>query len=198
MKDGHFYFINNQYFIDFPDKYLMKNKEVISGIAYNRPCFLSFTDELTGLQWMIPISSQVLKYRNIYNKKTANGRKCDTLAFGKILGQDRVFLIQNMCPITPKYIENEYLDNISKTPIRIKTNEEKIIIEKARRILFLIKEKNLTFLIFPDVLTIEQKLLEKKNNFYIALQINNLHIYNQLKNSSNYFELFFSLFSIYL
>lgn len=25
---GHFYFIEEQYFIDFPDKYLMKNKEV--------------------------------------------------------------------------------------------------------------------------------------------------------------------------
>ena len=27
MDKGHFYYINDQYFIDFPDTMLMKNKE---------------------------------------------------------------------------------------------------------------------------------------------------------------------------
>ena len=41
MQEGHFYFINDQYFIDFPDKCLMQNKETIAGVVHNRPSFLS-------------------------------------------------------------------------------------------------------------------------------------------------------------
>ena len=44
MKTGHFYYINDQYFVDFPDPYLMKNKETIDGQAHDRPCFYAFLD----------------------------------------------------------------------------------------------------------------------------------------------------------
>lgn len=31
MNKGHFYYITDQYFTDFPDPYLMKNKEAFNG-----------------------------------------------------------------------------------------------------------------------------------------------------------------------
>ena len=31
MEAGHFYYIEDQYFIDFPDVYLMHNKEMLRG-----------------------------------------------------------------------------------------------------------------------------------------------------------------------
>ena len=31
MEIGHFYYIDDQYFKDFPDSYLMQNKEKVSG-----------------------------------------------------------------------------------------------------------------------------------------------------------------------
>ena len=67
MKTGHFYYINDQYFVDFPDPYLMKNKETIDGQAHDRPCFYAFLDVSTNLYWMIPFSSQIDKFR-LYNK----------------------------------------------------------------------------------------------------------------------------------
>lgn len=33
MKKGNFYFLNDQYFIDFPDSSLMKNKETLNGVV---------------------------------------------------------------------------------------------------------------------------------------------------------------------
>lgn len=39
MDTGHFYFIKDQYFIDFPDTKLMQNKETVNGKTHNRPCF---------------------------------------------------------------------------------------------------------------------------------------------------------------
>ena len=41
MEIGHFYYIDDQYFKDFPDPYLMQNKEKVNGQLHDRPCFLS-------------------------------------------------------------------------------------------------------------------------------------------------------------
>ena len=54
MKNGHFYYINDQYFLDFPDDKLMQNKETVNGVAHDRPCFYAFQDNNTGLFWLIP------------------------------------------------------------------------------------------------------------------------------------------------
>lgn len=69
MTTGHFYYISNKYFIDFPDPYLMQNKETINDQAHDRPCFYAFQDTSTELYWMIPFSSQTNKFRQVYNTK---------------------------------------------------------------------------------------------------------------------------------
>ena len=85
MNTGHFYFLNNQYFNDFPDHYLMHNKENINGQIHNRPCFYAFEDTShKGLFWLVPISSQTSKYQTIYNSKIERYHKCDTIIFGDV------------------------------------------------------------------------------------------------------------------
>jgi hypothetical protein len=69
METGHFYYIKDNYYADFQDPYLMKNKEKVNGTAHDRPCFYAFQDKSTQLYWMIPISSQVTKYQKVYNSK---------------------------------------------------------------------------------------------------------------------------------
>lgn len=160
MKLGHFYYLTDQYFIDFPDPYLMRNKENIEGQAHDRPCFYAFQDKSTGLFWMIPFTSQVSKFRKYYNDKMNKYHRCDTIAFGEILGHEKAFLIQNMCPVSSKYIKNEYIDSNSLHPVRVDGAFEKELIEKASRVLLL--QRKGTKLIFPDVLSIEQKLLSQQ------------------------------------
>lgn len=157
MDTGHFYYINDQYFIDFPDPYLMKNKETINGQVHDRPCFYAFQDSTTGLYWMIPFSSQVGKYRGHYNRKMQRYHRCDTLVFGDVLGHEKAFLIQNMCPITAQYVKNEYFDSNANVPVRIDGALERDLIDKAKRVLAL-QRKGIK-LIFPDVLSIEAKLV---------------------------------------
>ena len=105
MKKGHFYYINDQYFLDFPDSKLMNNKENINEQANDRPCFYAFEDFKTGLYWMIPISSQIEKYYRYYNNKMKKYKRCDTIAFWQVLGHEKAFLIQNMCPITKNILK---------------------------------------------------------------------------------------------
>jgi len=157
MDIGHFYFLTDQYFIDFPDEYLMKNKEVIGGIVHDRPCFFAFQDGKTGLYWMIPFSSKVEKYKTIYEQKIKKYGKCDTIAFGDVLGHEKAFLIQNMCPITTKYVKNQYIDSVSSVPVRLNGAFERQLIRQARKVLTL--QRRGAHLIFPDVLGIEESLL---------------------------------------
>ena len=37
MLDAQLYFLSDQYYIDFPDDKLMKNKDVIQGVPHSRP-----------------------------------------------------------------------------------------------------------------------------------------------------------------
>lgn len=157
MDTGHFYFIEDQYYIDFPDPYLMRNHEMINGTRHDRPCFYAFEDTNTGLFWMIPFSSQVGKFRVHYNRKVARFGKCDTIVFGKVLGHEKAFLIQNICPITTAYIKNEYIDAMSNTPVRIDGILEAELIQKAKKVLALQRQGRR--LVFPDILSIEAQLL---------------------------------------
>jgi hypothetical protein len=137
MNKGNFYFLNDQYFIDFPDRYLMKNKETVNGITHDRPCFYAFKDPNTSLYWMIPFSSRVAKFKDIYSKKIAKHGLCDTIVFGKVLGHEKAFLIQNMCPVTKQYINNEYIDPKGNVPVRVDGVLEKELLTKAKKVIAL-------------------------------------------------------------
>lgn len=160
MDIGHFYFINNQYFIDFPDKSLMKNREVVNGEVHDRPCLYAFQDTNTGILWAIPFSSKVSKYKQIYQNKIERYGKCDTIDFGYVLGYEKAFLIQNMCPITDKYINNEYICN--GCPVQLDYKTQQRIIKKAKKVLQLQRQGKP--LVFPDILHIESELIKQQNS----------------------------------
>lgn len=159
MEIGHFYYIDDKYFEDFPDMYLMKNKETVNGKVHDRPCFYTFQDSSTGVYWMIPFSSQVSKFKKIYNSKMKKYKRCDTIVFGEVLGHEKAFLIQNMCPITLEYMKNEYFDTRAGIPVRVNGVLDKELKEKASKVLAL--QRKGAKLIFPDVLKIESKLINR-------------------------------------
>ncbi|WP_394586155.1 type III toxin-antitoxin system CptIN family toxin [Clostridium perfringens] len=148
--------------LQFRDKKLMKNKEIINGKVHNRPAYFSFLDPRTNIYWFIPISSQVSKYERIYNNKIRKSPKseCDTIVFGYVLGKKKAFLIQNMCPVTPKYINNLYIDNATGQDVCINPKLKKELTKKAKKVLHLTRT-GFDSLIFPDVLSIEKALIEQ-------------------------------------
>ena len=162
MEVGHFYYIDDSYFVDFPDPYLMKNKEAVNGQMHDRPCFYTIRNNSMGIYWMIPFSSQVSKFKKIYNSKIQKYKRCDTIIFGEVLGHEKVFLIQTMCPITSEYMKNEYIDAKTNMPVRVNGILEKELKEKASKVLAL--QRKGSKLIFPNVLYIENELISKRNS----------------------------------
>ncbi|MCL2773140.1 MAG: hypothetical protein FWD71_07295 [Oscillospiraceae bacterium] len=146
IKQGNFYFIkDNFYSIYDKDKKLVQN----TGVNHNRPCFFAFKDpKKSNIFWCVPISSKVVKYARIYNekienqtKKGINNPKCNTILFGKVKGEEKAFLIQNIFPVIEKYILNCYIYK-NNTPVTVAPQTANEIIENAKDVLKLVRSGN--------------------------------------------------------
>ncbi|KNZ42440.1 type III toxin-antitoxin system CptIN family toxin [Acetobacterium bakii] len=163
MEHGSFYFLEDEYFTKFNDANLMNNRERIDGILHDRPSFYAYCDEKTMIFWLVPISSKLEKFKKLYDQKTQKYGRCDTIAFGNVLGHEKAFLIQNMSPVIPKYIKNQYIDRETENPVKIDGLLERELQKKVKRVLSLIRQGKK--LVFPDVLEMERILIEElKNN----------------------------------
>ena len=159
MDSGKFCFLSDRYYEDFPDKYLMRNKEVVDGVLRDRPCFFVFQDNMTAeILWLVPISSNYVKYKALYDKKVQRYKKCNTIRFGEVLGKRAAFLIQNMCPVTKEYIRETYVDK-NGVEIQIDGRVAHDIITNAREVLAISKRG--AKIIFPDVNAIHKALCEE-------------------------------------
>lgn len=158
MDKGRFYFISDEFYKRFDsERKLMQNKENIDGVSNGRPCFMAFPDDKNEMIfWCIPISSKVEKYHKIVEHKAQlridrnlPPRECDSIRFGEILGQERAFLIQNIFPITEKYIDGKYWDKTCNQEVRIAQNAEQDLIDRAKKVLKL--HRRGINLIFTDI-----------------------------------------------
>lgn len=148
METGCLYFIIDDFYNKFdPDKVLMQNKETLNGQVHSRPCFFAFQDkENDEIYWLVPISSKVEKFETIVQNKIdkmkSNGKnnpQCNTIRFGEVMGHKRAFLIQNMFPVTYKYINCPYIDKNTNKNVTLKPEITKDIIKNAKEVLKLYK-----------------------------------------------------------
>lgn len=151
MRQAQLYFLSDQYYRDFPDEKLMKNKDVTNEVIHSRPCFFAFKDsKIADIYWIVPISSRYEKFKRIEQDKIKKYGRCNTIRFGMVLGRNTAFLIQNMCPATSKYL-TAYLDK-NGCPIRIDDRVVSDVERNARNVLAMAKRG--AKVIFPDVFKI--------------------------------------------
>ena len=121
IENGKFYFIKDEFFGKVSDNTILTNKTN----GNKRPCYYCFRDYNNDkIIWFIPISSKVDKYKKIYEYKIKKYKKVDTIVFGKINDKETAFLIQNMFPITEKYIEEKYVQNNKDVEITYRLRKE--------------------------------------------------------------------------
>ena len=156
MKKTGFYIIKDRFLEDMPDPYLKGNK------AGNRPHYYCFEDNATGIYWMIPLSGRIDKFRKIIEKKEHVGKSCDILHIVKLDdSRESVFLIQDMFPITEEYIEREY--TIAGNHLMLTSEHTaKVIEQKARKVLGMLKRGVKFMPTQLDVLSILEKLKQNK------------------------------------
>lgn len=135
VEEGKFYFIKNEFFYLFKDYKLMKNKED----GNKRPCYFCFNDvENEEIIWFVPISSKIDKYKIIYENKKKVRKKVHNFVFGKVLGKEKAFLIQNIFPTRKEYIESVYKSKMQDVKITESLKQE--IIETSINVIKLAKK----------------------------------------------------------
>ena len=153
MVNRGIYKIKEQFFEDFPDENLKKNK------GENRPCYFCFKDTKSDLLWMIPMSTQIEKYKRIIEGRQKENKPCDILHVAKLdNGRESAFLVQDIFPVVEKYILGEYTFNGSALKITSDALADAIE-HKARTVLILIRKGVKLLGTQPDVLKIEKELL---------------------------------------
>ena len=160
IDTGYFYFIKDSFFDFIKDSELMKNKEN----SNKRPCYYCFkSTKYDKIIWFIPVSTKIDKYKKVYENKLHKQIKLgktpsvDTIVFGNVANTYSVFLIQNMFPVTEKYIESQYIKN--KVAIKLSNKLKVEIITKATKVLNLYNH-GMKNIIFPDVDNILKQLLK--------------------------------------
>lgn len=155
VENGKFYFIKDEFFQKFKDYKLMQNKEN----GGKRPCYFCFNDlEHPEIIWFVPISSKVEKYKQIYNNKKKTRKNVYNFVFGKVLGKEKVFLIQNMFPTKLEYVENKYM--VKNQDVQIAETLKQTVIEIATEVITLAnKGVNIPFY---SIIQMKEMLLDSK------------------------------------
>lgn len=135
IKEGYVYHIKDSYFELANDERLMRNHEG----NLSRPNY--FCVKLNSdILWFIPMSGKVEKYEQIINNKIAKYKKCDTIVIGNYRGKKHAFLLQNMFPITSKYID--HIDTVKGKALQVPSETRQIVLNKVNKIFKLKKQRN--------------------------------------------------------
>ena len=136
IKEGYVYHIKSDYFQFVNDEKLMKNHEGNS----TRPNYFCIKMEDNEIMWFIPMSSKIEKYKAIVEDKIKKYKKCDTIVIGNYRGRDHAFLIQNMFPITSKYID--HIDTVNGKALQVTSETRRQILDKVNKIFKLKYKRN--------------------------------------------------------
>lgn len=136
LETGYVYHIKDEYFEFVKDDKLMKNHEN----GNTRPTYFCIKNTNSKILWFIPMSSKVEKYRNLQKQKIEKNGVCDTIVIGKYRRKESVFLIQNIFPITEKYID--HIDTVRNQAVAVVEGTKKEITYKVSKIFKLKSKRN--------------------------------------------------------
>ena len=127
-----------------------------------RPYYYLLRDN-DGIDWLIPMSSQVENYRAKIKKEEAKRGEGNCLYYhiGKIASSESVFLVGDMFPIDETYVKDPF--TIGPTHYIVKNgNLNKMLYSKAMRYLKLVSSGKMHSR--NDIMGIKRILLSRKQN----------------------------------
>ena len=152
---GYVYHISDAYFDVAKDGKLMRNHE--SG-AY-RPTYYCLKDDKTQLLWVIPMSSKVEKYRPFIEKDMIRYGVCNKIYIGRYGNGDSAFLLQNMFPILPQFIN--HVHTIAGIPMPVNPEVVEEVLKRFREVRRL--HSRGAKVVFPDIDRLERLMLAERD-----------------------------------
>lgn len=156
LEDGCFYFIKEEFFELVKDENLQANHK-----NTDRPHYYAIKDDTFDLYWMIPCSTNLIKYKKILIKN----KNIKNFEITKVQGREIVILYQDMFPIHKKFIKEKFY--LKGVPFKINNvkernkilNRTKKYIDKINKGVKIIKSS-------PNVLKIKDLMIKELINEY--------------------------------
>jgi len=155
VSPGYVYHVKDTYFDAVKDERLMRNHE--RG-AY-RPTYYCLMDERTQLLWVIPMSSRVDKYQPFIEKDVDKYGICNKIYIGKYGNGKSVFLLQNMFPILPRFIN--HIHTIAGIPMPVNPEVVDEVLKRFREVRRL--HSRGAKVVFPDIDRLERLMLAERD-----------------------------------
>lgn len=163
VSENYFYTVKDEFFTDYKN---FLNCQFIDNKLECRPFYYPFEDRKTGLPWLIPLSTKIKTYEPKIEREVEKRGFCDGYhiirnkdgSIYKIGGQEGVFLILKMFPLTKKYLKENYYFNTVPQRL-VSENHIKPIDKKCNKMINLLKRGTLTRN-DVDLFGLEQALLE--------------------------------------
>jgi hypothetical protein len=124
-----------------------------------RPTYFCVKDEKTKLLWVIPMSSRTEKYDKYVQMDVDRHGKCLKIVTGEYANVKAAFLLQNMFPVLPKYIDHIHL--IKQNPVPVDTRLQTVINRNFREVLRLHRKG--VKIVFPDITRLEKLMTGELN-----------------------------------
>ena len=103
------------------------------------------------------MSTRVEKFQVIHDKQVARYGKCLTIVIGEYDNRKAAFLLQNMFPILPKYLDHIHTRIGNPVPVKHSIHlEVKSKLKQVRRL----TARGIK-IVFPDILRLEKLMLEE-------------------------------------
>lgn len=161
IQPGLAYTVSNDYFRRHADPFLVMNHGSDKWGDGARPYFVAFQDKREpDIYWAVPLSSNAAKYGGVYTSAIEQRGYCDTLHFADFANRSDVWLIQNMCPITERYVTGLCMTR-SGNPIVPYHKDAKEATRKASKVLKLVQH-GVKGLVYPDIERLYKGLLLEK------------------------------------
>lgn len=154
IQTGYVYHIKDSYFKFANDTKLMINHDN----GGTRPNYFCIKRDNSDIMWFVPMSSQIEKYKKLQQEMIKKYGKCNKIVIGNYRGKDQAFLIQNIFPITAKYID--HIDTVNNKALQVAKPTRLDIIKNVEEA-FKLKDKGIKGIIFPDVDKIAKKLIKE-------------------------------------
>jgi hypothetical protein len=153
LKPGFVYHVKDSYFSAAQDDKLMRNHE---GGA-RRPTYFCLRDHKTQLLWMVPMSSRVEKYQPFVDRDVEKFGVCRKIVIARYGDRESAFLLQNMFPILPKYINHVHTIQGRAVPL------EDRVIEEVRKAFGEVRRLHSrgARIVFPDINRLDRLMLDE-------------------------------------
>ena len=151
VQTGYIYHIKDEFFDKINDKGLMINHEN----GKSRPTYFTIKDK--DILWFIPLSSKVVKYQPIIDKKFKKYGDCRSIMISEIANKKSVILLQNAFPTLEKYIDHPHV--VNGKPLKVIDTLKDEILSNFHYLMAL-KQQGIN-LFFADIDKIKEKMLEE-------------------------------------